>query len=165
MLFRCTLLLLVCMQLVSGIKFDLQAEHSPPVKCIWNYALSDTLVIVTINTKSNASGSTAGEDADQRVDVEVVDGSKHNNVYLSKKGIGKKETRMAINTHTHADLGVCFKNTLRKGECDGTACRLGANRENREWQKTAIVCFLLATDMHSFLRLPCLATDLSCPDT
>ncbi|CEH18743.1 related to erv25-component of the copii-coated vesicles [Ceraceosorus bombacis] len=111
MLTRCMLLLIVCVQLVSAIKFDLTAEHSPPVKCIWNYALSDTLVIVTINTKPNDVGS----EADQRVDVEVVDGSKHNNVYLSKKGIGKKETRMAINTHTHADLGVCFKNTLRKG--------------------------------------------------
>ncbi len=54
--------------------------------------------------------------AHQRVDIEVVDGSKHNNVYLSKKNISG-ETRLAINTHSHADLGVCFKNTLlEKGQ-------------------------------------------------
>lgn len=93
---------------VAGIKFDLPAEHSPAVKCIWNYALADTLVVITINAKSDHTD-------DQRIDVEVVDGSKHNNIYLSKRGIGKTETRMAINTHSHADLGVCLKNTLKKG--------------------------------------------------
>ncbi|PWZ00338.1 endoplasmic reticulum vesicle protein 25 [Testicularia cyperi] len=92
---------------VEAIKFDVVAETHPHTKCIWNYALSDTLVVITVNTipKEPASFS------DQRIDVEVVDGSKHNNVYLSKKNI-KGETRLAINTHTHADLGVCFKNTL-----------------------------------------------------
>lgn len=99
--------------LVSGIKFDLEASHSPAVKCIWNYALSDTLVIVTLNVKGVPTKASSNEN-DQRIDVEVVDGSKHNNVYLSKKNI-KTETRMAINTHSHADLGVCIKNTLRKG--------------------------------------------------
>ena len=34
---------------VQGIKFDLEADTYPTTKCIWNYALADTLVIVTIN--------------------------------------------------------------------------------------------------------------------
>lgn len=97
-----------------GIKFDLEASSSPHVKCIWNYALSDTLVVITINNVI-PKGLSSSDENDQRVDVEIVDGSKHNNVYLSKKNL-KKETRMAINTHSHADLGVCLKNNLRKGE-------------------------------------------------
>ena len=107
------LLLLSLLPSASAIKFDLTSTSAGPVKCIWNYALSDTLVVVTVNTKAHNSVEPAGE---QRIDVEVVDGSKHNNIYLSKKGIGKAETRMAINTHSHADLGVCFRNVLRKGE-------------------------------------------------
>lgn len=98
----------------NAIKFDLEASSSPHIKCIWNYALSDTLVVITINTVI-PNGSTSKDENDQRVDVEIVDGSKHNNIYLSKKNI-RQETRMAINTHSHADLGVCLKNTLRKGE-------------------------------------------------
>ncbi|PWN91450.1 endoplasmic reticulum vesicle protein 25 [Acaromyces ingoldii] len=95
---------------VHGIKFDLEADTYPTTKCIWNYALADTLVIVTINSQL-----VSGDANDQRLDVDVVDGSKHNNIYLSKRNI-RQETRMAINTHSHADLGVCLKNTLvRKG--------------------------------------------------
>lgn len=51
---------------------------------------------------------------DQRVDMEIVDGSNHRNVYQSKKDI-KGETRMAITTHADADLGVCFTNHLSEG--------------------------------------------------
>jgi hypothetical protein len=98
----------------TAIKFDLEASTSPHVKCIWNYALSDTFVVITLNTVI-PKGSSSTDENDQRVDVEIVDGSKHNNIYLSKKNI-RQETRMAINTHSHADLGVCLKNTLRKGE-------------------------------------------------
>lgn len=92
--------------LVEAIKFDLPAATHPHTKCIWNYALSDSLVIITANTIAKEPF----DFSNQRLDVEVVDGSKHNNVYLSKKNI-KGETRLAINTHSHADLGVCFKNT------------------------------------------------------
>ncbi|ETS59921.1 hypothetical protein PaG_05894 [Moesziomyces aphidis] len=92
--------------LVQAIKFDLPAATHPHTKCIWNYALSDSLVIITANTIAKEPF----DFSNQRLDVEVVDGSKHNNVYLSKKNI-KGETRLAINTHSHADLGVCFKNT------------------------------------------------------
>ncbi|EPQ26960.1 uncharacterized protein PFL1_05595 [Pseudozyma flocculosa PF-1] len=88
-----------------AIKFDLPASTSPANKCIWNYALADTLVVITANTVP-AEGFSAD---DMRLDIEVVDGSKHNNIYLSKKNI-RGETRLAINTHSHADLGVCFKN-------------------------------------------------------
>jgi len=107
------LLLLSLASYTSAIKFDLEASSSPHIKCVWNYALSDTLVVITINTLI-PNGSTSTDENDQRVDVEIVDGSKHNNIYLSKKNI-RQETRMAINTHSHADLGVCLKNTLRKG--------------------------------------------------
>ena len=112
--FVCFSLLLLATA-TQAIKFDLEASSSPHIKCIWNYALSDSLVIITINTAiPNASSSK--DENDQRVDVEIVDGSKHNNIYLSKKNI-RKETRMAINTHSHADLGVCVKNSLKKGAC------------------------------------------------
>jgi len=47
----------------------------------------------------------------QQVDMEVIDGSNHRNVYQAKKDI-KGETRMAITTHADADLGVCFTNLL-----------------------------------------------------
>ncbi|CBQ73767.1 related to ERV25-component of the COPII-coated vesicles [Sporisorium reilianum SRZ2] len=108
------LLLLFLLPLSTAIKFDLAAATHPHTKCIWNYALSDSLVIVTASVVAKEPYDLTS----QRVDIEVVDGSKHNNVYLSKKGI-KGETRLAINTHSHADLGVCFKNTqLSKG---GTA--------------------------------------------
>lgn len=72
--------------------------------------MADTLVVVTVNAIP-----TSGDGDVQNVDVEIVDGSKHNNIYLSKRGV-TGETRMAINTHAHADLGVCFKNTLGKSE-------------------------------------------------
>ncbi|KAK0558758.1 vesicle coat component [Tilletia horrida] len=103
----------------NAIKFELPAHHSSHQKCIWNYALSDTLVVVTINAVPSSSpdalSTTAPADSDpmMQLDIEIVDGSHHNNVYLSKKGI-RGETRMAINTHSHADLGVCLKNTLSK---------------------------------------------------
>lgn len=100
------LVLAIFSSLASAIKFDLPAATHPHTKCIWNYALSDSLVIVT----ASVIAKEPFDFTHQRVDVEVVDGSQHNNVYLSKKNI-KGETRLAINTHSHADLGVCFKNT------------------------------------------------------
>ncbi|UZJ57134.1 hypothetical protein CBS101457_006454 [Exobasidium rhododendri] len=108
-----SLLFLLLCTLTTAIKFDLEASTSPRIKCVWNYALSDTLVVITVNT-GIPKGSASTDENDQRVDVEIVDGSKHNNIYLSKKNI-RQETRMAINTHSHADLGVCLKNTLKKG--------------------------------------------------
>lgn len=101
------LLLAASTQLTTAIKFDLHADPHGHIKCIWNYALSDSLVIVTASTIAKEPY----DFTNQRVDIEVVDGSQHNNVYLSKKNI-KGETRLAINTHSHADLGVCFKNTM-----------------------------------------------------
>ncbi|KAL7416678.1 emp24/gp25L/p24 family/GOLD-domain-containing protein [Mrakia frigida] len=70
--------------------------------CIWNYANAHSLVIVTTNIGSGPS---------QRIDVEIVDGSEHGNIYLSKKSV-KGETRLAITTHENADVGVCFRNYL-----------------------------------------------------
>lgn len=87
----------------SAIKFTLQASHAPIQKCLWSYAMSDTLVVISV------SAPLAGPM--QRVDMEIVDGSGSRNIYQSKKGI-KGETRMAITTHADADLGVCFKNYL-----------------------------------------------------
>jgi p24 family protein delta-1 len=99
--------------IASAIKFELPASYEPHEKCIWNYALSDTLAVVTVNAVQPEGA--AGLDK-QSLDLQIVDGSKHNNIYLSKKGI-KGETRMAINTHSNADLGVCFKNHLSKSAC------------------------------------------------
>ncbi|CAH7671626.1 expressed protein [Phakopsora pachyrhizi] len=72
------------------------------MKCIWHYAMTDTLVVISTNIEK-------GEN--QRIDLEVVDGSTHRNVYQSKKDING-ETRIAITTHSDADLGVCFTNHL-----------------------------------------------------
>ncbi|CAD6893105.1 unnamed protein product [Tilletia controversa] len=114
-----SLQLLLLPSSANAIKFELSAHHSSHQKCIWNYALSDTLVVVTINAVPSSSPdaltTTAPADSDplMQLDIEIVDGSHHNNVYLSKKAI-RGETRMAINTHSHADLGVCLKNTLSK---------------------------------------------------
>lgn len=97
------LLLTPFLPLLAAVKFSLPASHSPTQKCIWNYALSDTLVVISV------SAPLVGDT--QRVDMEVIDGSGSRNVYQAKRGI-KGETRMAITTHADADLGVCFKNVL-----------------------------------------------------
>lgn len=88
---------------VQAVKFQLQASHSPTQKCLWNYAMSDTLVVISVSAP--LAGSM------QRLDMEIVDGSGSRNIYQSKKGL-KGETRMAVTTHADADLGVCFKNVL-----------------------------------------------------
>lgn len=66
--------------------------------------MQDTLVVISV------SAPLAGNNL-QRLDMEVVDGSKSRNTYQSKRGL-KGETRMAITTHADADLGVCFTNVL-----------------------------------------------------
>ena len=88
-----------------AIKFALPANRYPQPKCIWNAAHTNTLVIVTANV---------GPGANQRVDVEIVDSSPKNNVYLAKKGI-KGEARLAITTHSEGEVGVCFKNHIEGG--------------------------------------------------
>lgn len=119
-----TLLLFSALSLLSfispcaAIKFDIPATSHPTTKCIWNYALSDTLVIVTVTSGPIPNSALAGDE--QQLDVEIVDASKHNNVYLDKKDI-KGETRMAVNTHTHSDLGVCLTNKAKRKSFSGDA--------------------------------------------
>ncbi|GAA5998980.1 Erv25p [Rhodotorula paludigena] len=90
--------------LAAAVKFSLTAHHNPQPKCLWNYAMSDTLVVISV------SSPLAGNNL-QRLDMEVVDGSASRNTYQAKRGL-KGETRMAITTHADADLGVCFRNVL-----------------------------------------------------
>jgi hypothetical protein len=101
------LLLLLTLQSppTLAIKFSLPAQRYPPPKCIWNAAHTNTLVIVTANV---------GPGENQRVDVEIVDSSSKNNVYLAKKGI-KGEARLAITTHSEGEVGVCFRNYIEGG--------------------------------------------------
>lgn len=75
----------------------------------------NTLVIVTANI---------GPGPNQRTDVEIVDSSPQQNVYLRKKGI-KAETRLAITTHAEGEVGVCFYNYLEQGQYNRlrTLCR------------------------------------------
>jgi p24 family protein delta-1 len=103
--------------LSQSIKFTLYASHNPEPLCIWNWASSSTLVIVTANVDLSHSPSANAQiyRDKQRLDMEVVDGSGSRNVYQSKRGL-KGETRMAITTHEDADLGVCFSNLLDEGE-------------------------------------------------
>ncbi|TYJ54059.1 endoplasmic reticulum vesicle protein 25 [Cryptococcus floricola] len=88
---------------VSALKFDITADKDPKPKwskSIWNFAASHSLVIVTANVPS---------EPDQRVDIEILDGSTHGNVYLNKKDI-KGESRLAVTTHENADVGICLRN-------------------------------------------------------
>jgi p24 family protein delta-1 len=91
---------------VSAIKFNLLASRYPPLKCIWNTAHANTLVIATANV---------GPGNNQRVDVEIIDSSQQRSVYLSKRGING-EARLAITTHEEGEVGVCFKNYVEGGE-------------------------------------------------
>lgn len=102
------LVLVTALAQVQAVKFQLQAAHSPTQKCLWNYAMSDTLVVISVSAP--LAGSM------QRLDMEVVDGSGSRNIYQSKKGL-KGETRMAVTTHADADLGVCFRNVLDPCKC------------------------------------------------
>jgi hypothetical protein len=104
-------LLIWFVECCSAVKFALEAHHSPAQKCLWNYAMSDTLVVISVSAPLQGTM--------QRLDMEVLDGSGSRNVYQSKKGL-KGETRMAITTHADADLGVCFMNVL-------DACKPGAH--------------------------------------
>jgi hypothetical protein len=107
-----------------AIKFDLPASYSPAPKCIWlvatlstwtalltliprDAAMPDTLVIITINV-SPLTDPRRGK-IQSRVDLEVLDGSSHRNVYQSKRGL-KGETRIAVTSHTSADIGICLSN-------------------------------------------------------
>ncbi|CAE6476617.1 unnamed protein product [Rhizoctonia solani] len=86
----------------AAIKFALPASKNPARKCIWNAAHDGALVVITANL---------GPGESQRVDVDVVDRSEHQHMYLSKKGL-KSETRVAITAHGEGDVGICFTNTL-----------------------------------------------------
>ncbi|KZO94167.1 hypothetical protein CALVIDRAFT_539216 [Calocera viscosa TUFC12733] len=97
-----TLFLLTLVPLCTAIKFEIPAVRYPTEKCIWNHANENVLVIVTANVANGPS---------QRVDVSLVDGSDHQNVYLMKRNV-MGETRLAITTHAEGDLGVCFTNTI-----------------------------------------------------
>jgi hypothetical protein len=90
----------------SAIKFAVPASKNPIRKCIWNAAHDGALVVITANL---------GPGESQRVDIEVVDRSEHQHMYLSKKGI-RPETRLAITAHGEGDVGICFMNTLEGSE-------------------------------------------------
>lgn len=108
-LFRFSLLLLLLYSVLPSfaVKFNLQAYRWPQKKCFWNPAHDNTLVIVTANI---------GPGPNQRTDIEIIDSSPQQNVYLRKKGI-KAETRLAITTHAEGEVGVCFYNYLEQGQC------------------------------------------------
>ncbi|KAM6503235.1 emp24/gp25L/p24 family/GOLD domain containing protein [Amanita muscaria] len=94
--------LLLFPTLVVAVKFSLPASRYPAVKCIWNTAHTNTLVIATANV---------GPGNNQRVDIEIIDSSPQRNVYLSKKGING-EARLAVTTHEEGEVGVCFRNYI-----------------------------------------------------
>ncbi|KAG8745704.1 vesicle coat component [Ceratobasidium sp. 414] len=99
LLFSC----LVLAPLPAGaIKFAIPASKNPARKCIWNAAHDGALVVITANL---------GPGENQRVDIEVVDRSEHQHMYLHKKNI-RSETRLAITAHGEGDVGICFTNTL-----------------------------------------------------
>lgn len=108
-------LLLSLFETTTAIKFNLPAFRYPPQKCIWNTAHTNALVIVTANV---------GAGTNQRTDIEIVDSSPQQNVYLSKRGI-KGETRLAITTHSEGEVGVCLKNYLEGGGSQSEQEKLG----------------------------------------
>ncbi|KAF9528427.1 emp24/gp25L/p24 family/GOLD-domain-containing protein [Crepidotus variabilis] len=112
--FSLFILLVSLLNAVAAIKFELPAFRYPPKKCIWNQAHTNTLVIVTANV---------GPGVNQRTDIEIVDSSENNNVYLRKKNI-KGETRLAITTHADGEVGVCLQNYIEGGSNDGESKRV-----------------------------------------
>ncbi|WFD30472.1 vesicle coat component [Malassezia sp. CBS 17886] len=95
---------LVLSSSTHAIKFTLESSRSPAPFCIWNYALANTLAVVSINVVPRH----ANEVQYQSIDVKVIDRT-HHNVYLNKRNL-HDETRLAISTHHDADLGVCIMN-------------------------------------------------------
>ena len=75
--------------------------------------MADTLVVITANVEKGGLGN-------QRVDMEIIDGSNHRNIYQTKRNV-MGETRIAITTHADADLGVCFRNHLDNSK-SGAEC-------------------------------------------
>ncbi|KAG8991423.1 vesicle coat component [Tulasnella sp. 427] len=112
----CLILAFLCIipSPAQAIKFELAASRYPIPKCIWNNAHEHALVIVTANVSPGNQ---------QRVDIEVVDGSEHRNVYLNKRGING-ETRLAITSHSEGEIGVCFKNTVDASVSNSEASKL-----------------------------------------
>lgn len=102
------LLVLLCTQ-VNGIKFILDARKTNEHFCVWNYALRDTLAVISINVVP-VDPHKGGQ---QRVSAKVMDKS-HHNIYLNKPNL-VGETRLAISTHHSADLGVCLTNYGQDG--------------------------------------------------
>lgn len=72
---------------------------------------------------NNRFSANIAKGENQRIDMEVVDGSNHRNNYQNKRNING-ETRMAITTHADADLGICFKNYLDPRECEDRLARV-----------------------------------------
>ncbi|KAK9728632.1 vesicle coat component [Basidiobolus ranarum] len=92
--------------ITQALKFDLQAYPTSynVKKCISQWVPRDTLVMVTIK---------AGQGYNQRIDVEISDDSPASNIYLNKGDITEK--KVALTTQAHADVKVCFTNTLAEG--------------------------------------------------
>ena len=107
-LFRFSLLLFLLSLVFPSyaVKFNLPAYRWPKKKCLWNPVHDNTLVIVTANISPGPN---------QRTDVEIIDSSPQQNVYLRKKGI-KAETRLAVTTHSDGEVGVCFYNFLENSQ-------------------------------------------------
>ena len=101
------LLFLFCFAFPTyAIKFNIPAYRWPQKKCLWNPVHDNTLVIVTANISPAPS---------QRTDIEIIDSSPQQNVYLRKKGI-KAETRLEITTHSGGEVGICFYNYIEQGQ-------------------------------------------------
>lgn len=143
------LLALLCAQ-ASAIKFQLQARKHPEPLCIWNYALQDTLAIISINVVPTDPGKAT----QQKVAAKVIDRTFHN-VYLNKPNI-VGETRLAISTHHSSDLGVCLTNT---------GCALFAHQPIRSLRLWTWTCSSVATPstiMQLQTKSLCLAWRLNC---
>ena len=80
-----------------------------------------------------------GPGAKQRIDISVVDGSQHKNVYLSKRDING-ETRLAVTSHAHGDVGVCFTNTL-----DSSKSKIAITRTLNFWLSLILSSFTAAS--------------------
>ncbi|KAI8970340.1 emp24/gp25L/p24 family/GOLD-domain-containing protein [Mycotypha africana] len=101
------------LSLVSAVKFELPAvtkEHaSQGVKCLSQYVAKDTLVLATVNV---------GQGYNQRVELEIFDGTEARNVYTKKSNING-EIRNAFNTIDEGEVMVCFTNILDEGFQEG----------------------------------------------
>ncbi|KAF9972950.1 vesicle coat component [Actinomortierella ambigua] len=91
----------------QAVKFELpgQTEHEVLPFCISHFVDDNTKVLAKIKAKIGAN---------QKVMVEIMDDSEHQNQLFRKDALGE-EQKFMFTTHSAGDVVACFSNTLKDG--------------------------------------------------